>query len=135
MLQDQLAALQAESEAATAAAASKLKEVAAELDGVKNKLLTERASNKRHMEFSAEVRRPASTKQQQSYVTDPNADPDVDSYFLQLLLQCKHTVDSSVTATTCPAAASCICWQSLTLPPCLCCICRKWMSPWHRPAR
>jgi hypothetical protein len=66
LLQDQLAALQAESQAATAAAAAKLKEVEVELDGVKNRLLTERASNKRHMEFSAEVRRTGLIKKQRA---------------------------------------------------------------------
>jgi hypothetical protein len=106
----QLAALLAKSEAAAAAAAAHLKEVAAELDGVKIKLLTERASNKRHMEFSAEVRSTGLTAAE-SYAS-----------MLTLLLIltlcnpcCRHPVHSSElrcssdAAALCFAAAWCIC--------------------------
>jgi hypothetical protein len=69
VLQDsclKLAALLAESAAATAAASAQLKEVAAEADHVKTKLLTERASNKRHMELSAQVWGTCLTEQQRA---------------------------------------------------------------------
>jgi phosphoenolpyruvate-protein kinase (PTS system EI component) len=55
LLQDQVAALQAELEASKAAAVEELDHKSAELDSMKNKLLTERAANMRQMELSAEV--------------------------------------------------------------------------------
>lgn len=55
LLQDQLAELQAHYEATKSASAAELTQKTAELDCMKNKLLTERTNNRRQMEMSAEV--------------------------------------------------------------------------------
>jgi hypothetical protein len=55
LLQDQLADVQAHYEATKSAAAAELTQKSAELDCMKNKLLTERTNNRRQMEMSAEV--------------------------------------------------------------------------------
>jgi hypothetical protein len=54
-MQEQLSALQAELYASKAAAEAELANKSAELDSMKNKLLTERTANMRQMELSAEV--------------------------------------------------------------------------------
>jgi hypothetical protein len=55
VLQAQLEAQQAELAASKAAAAAQLQQKTKELDGMKSKLVSERAANKRQTELSAEV--------------------------------------------------------------------------------
>lgn len=141
--QVQLAELQAKSDTAQAAATAELQKQTAELDSIKNKLLTERATNARHMERSAEVclqgKSGLTRLQQHSMFGRPNCPSAVAAASILLVKMLGSPASHSRAHRSRHAPQQhwqLKCWLCLTLlPPSLFASCRKWTSPGPRRAR